>query len=60
MRGGVRAGTLGSVDEEQGIYREEVTLLMTMLAQTREKVDAILRYIEDQDDEEEEEDIPDA
>ena len=60
MRGGVRAGTLGSVDEEQGIYREEVTLLMTMLAQIREKVDAILRYIEDQDDEEEEEDIPDA
>lgn len=56
----MRAGTLGSVDEEQGIYREEVTLLMTMLAQTREKVDAILRYIEDQDDEEEEEDIPDA
>jgi hypothetical protein len=50
------------VEEEQGIYREEVTLLMTMLAEIREKVDAILRYIEGEDDEEEEEeeDLPDS
>jgi hypothetical protein len=50
------------VEEEQGIYREEVTLLMTMLAKIREKVDAILRYIEGEDDEEEEEeeDLPDS
>jgi hypothetical protein len=49
------------MEEEQGIYREEVTLMMTMLAQIREKVDKILRYIEGDDDEaEEDEDRPDA
>jgi hypothetical protein len=49
------------VEEEQGIYREEVTLLMAMLAEIREKVDAILGYIEGEDDEEEEEeDLPDS
>ena len=49
------------VEEEEGIYRDEVTLMMTMLAQIREKVDRILRYIEsDDDEEEEEEDLPDS
>lgn len=49
------------MEEEEGIYRDEVTLMMTMLAQIREKVDRILRYIEGDDDEEEEdEDLPDS
>jgi len=49
------------VEEEEGIYRDEVTLMMTMLAQIREKVDRILRYIEGDDNEEEEdEDLPDS
>lgn len=42
------------MEEEEGIYREEVRLMLTMLAELREKVDTILRYIEGEDDEEEE------
>ena len=49
------------VEEEEGIYRDEVTLMLSMLAQIREKVDRVLRYIEgEEDDEEEAEDPPDA
>jgi hypothetical protein len=49
------------VEEEQGIYRDEVTLMLSMLAQLREKVETILRYIEGEDDEEEEnEDLPES
>lgn len=54
LRRGHGTGTLLAVQEEQGIYREEVTLMLRMLAELREKLDAILRYIEGEDDEEEE------
>jgi hypothetical protein len=47
------------VEEEQGIYRDEVTLLLTMLAEIREKMDRIRGYIEGEDDEGEE-DSPDS
>jgi hypothetical protein len=50
----------GSVDEEQGIYRGEVTAIMLSLADIRDGVDRILSYIEGEDDEEEEEDLPDT
>lgn len=43
------------VDEEQGIYRGEVTTIMGVLVDVNVKVDRILAYIEGGDDEEEEE-----
>jgi hypothetical protein len=50
----------GSVDEEQGIYRGEVTTIMLALADISVDVRTLLRYFEGDDDEEEEEDFPDA
>jgi hypothetical protein len=47
------------VEEEQGIYRDEVTLMLFMLADIKLAVLQILGYIEG-DDEEEEEDLPDT
>jgi hypothetical protein len=49
-----------SVEEEQGISREEVRLMMGVLADIDVNVRRILAYIEGEDDEEEEEDFPDA
>ncbi|GIU95798.1 MAG: hypothetical protein KatS3mg012_2255 [Gaiellaceae bacterium] len=48
------------MDEEQGIYRGEVLVMLGALADIRVAVDRILRYIEGEDDEEEEteEDLP--
>ena len=49
--------------DEPGIYPGDITLVLGMLAEIREKLDTILRYIEDEEDddeEEEEEDLPDA
>ncbi|HLG09661.1 MAG TPA: hypothetical protein VI409_13410 [Gaiellaceae bacterium] len=48
--------------EEEDVYRDDFNLVLKMLAEIREKVDTILRYIEDEEDgdEEEEEDRPDA
>ncbi|MFL5936000.1 MAG: hypothetical protein ACJ744_09235 [Gaiellaceae bacterium] len=43
------------MDEEQGIYRGEVTTIMGVLVDVNVKVDRILAYIEGGDDEEEEE-----
>jgi hypothetical protein len=43
------------VDEEQGIYRGEVMTIMGVLADIDVRTRAILRYIEGEDDEEEEE-----
>jgi hypothetical protein len=49
------------MEEDEGIYRNEVTLMLGMLAEIREKVDKILGYIEEEDDEEEaDEDLPDS
>jgi hypothetical protein len=48
------------VEEEQGIYRDEVTLMLFMLADIKLAVLRILGYIEGEDDDEEEEDLPDA
>lgn len=48
-------------DEAQGIYREEVFLMMGSLADIHVAVQRILGYIEGEDDEEEEEeDLPNA
>jgi hypothetical protein len=46
--------------DEQGIYRAEVSAIMIALADLIVDVKTILRYIEGEDDEEEEEDLPDA
>jgi hypothetical protein len=49
------------MDEEQGIYRGEVTTMMGKLADIDVNVRKILEYIEEEDDEweeEEEEDPP--
>ena len=48
--------------EGEDVYRDDFNLVLKMLAEIREKVDTILRYIEDEEDgdEEEEEDRPDA
>jgi hypothetical protein len=48
------------VDEEQGIYRGEVLVMLGVLADIRVAVDRIPRYTEGEDDEEEgtEEDLP--
>jgi hypothetical protein len=48
------------VEEEQGIYREEVTLMLGMLGDVLVDVRKILRYIEGDDGEEETEDFSDA
>jgi hypothetical protein len=50
------------VDEALGIYRGEVLAIMGALADVNANVLRILRYIEGEDDgeEEEEEDLPDA
>jgi hypothetical protein len=56
-----RAGTLGAVEEEEGIYRDEVTLMLGLLGDIKVAVLRILGYIEGEDDgEEEEEDLPDT
>ena len=47
-------------DEEQGIYRDEVRTIMWKLADIDVNVLKILRYIQGEDDEWEEEDPPDA
>ena len=44
--------------EEPEIYRDDLTLVLKMLAEIREKVDKILRYIESEGDDEEEEEDP--
>lgn len=48
------------MDEEQGIYRGEVTTMMGVLADINVNVETILAYIkgEEDDEEEEEEDRP--
>jgi hypothetical protein len=43
------------VEEEEGIYREEVLLILGALADIRVGVRTIVRYIEEDDDGEEEE-----
>lgn len=48
------------MNEEQGIYRGEVRSIMIALADITVEVRTILGYIEGEDDEEEEEDLPDA
>jgi hypothetical protein len=50
------------VEEEEGIYRDEVTLMLGLLGDIKVAVLQILRYIEGEDDEEEEEeeDLPDT
>jgi hypothetical protein len=48
------AGTVVDVDEETGIYRDEVTEIFEALADIKAGVLAILRYIEEADDGEEE------
>jgi hypothetical protein len=53
-------GTLDGVDEEEGIYRDEVRLMLLMLADVKVAVLRILGYIEGDDEEEEDEDLPDA
>lgn len=47
------------MEEERGIYREEVLLMLGALAGIKVAVQRILWYIEG-DDEEEAEDLPDA
>jgi hypothetical protein len=42
------------VDREQGIYREEVLLMMGMLADIRTGVDELVSFFEGEDDEAEE------
>ena len=50
----------GSVDEEQGIYRGEVSSIMFALADIMVDVRTILGSVRGDDDEAEEEDFPDA
>ena len=47
------------MDEEQGIYRGEVRSIMIALADITVDVKTVLGYIEGDNDEEEEEDLPD-
>ncbi len=47
------------MDEEQGIYRGEVRSIMIALADLTVDVRTVLGYIEGEDDEEEEENLPD-
>jgi hypothetical protein len=55
------AGHPGEVDEEMGIYRDEVTQIFEALFDIRAGVFKILGYIEGDDDEEEEEEtLPDS
>lgn len=50
-----------SVEEEEGIYRDEVTLMLVLLGDIKVAVLRILRYIEGDDDEEEEDEgLPDT
>ena len=44
------------MEEEREVYRDDLTLVLKMLAEIREKVDKILRYIEDEDEDEDEDD----
>ena len=57
LRRRVGSGTLGGVDEEQGIYREEVRAIMIALADltvdTNEILTIVRGYEEDGDEEEE-------
>ena len=55
MRTEAAAGTLDPVEEEQGIYRGEVTEMIGALADIKVAVYRILRYIEGEDNDEEEE-----
>jgi hypothetical protein len=48
------------VDEEQGIYREEVSLMLWKLADIDLNVERILNYLEGDDGEEEEDSAADA
>jgi hypothetical protein len=49
------------MEEEEGIYRDEVRLMLILLGDIKVAVLRILGYIEGEDDEEEEEeDHPDA
>jgi hypothetical protein len=48
-----------SVEEEEGIYRDEVTLMLVLLGDFKVAVLRILRYIEG-DDDEEDEGLPDT
>jgi hypothetical protein len=49
------------MEEEEGIYRDEVTLILILLGDIKVAVLRILGYIEGEDDEEEdEENHPDA
>ena len=49
------------MEEEEGIYRDEVTLMLLLLGDIKVAVLRILGYTEGEDDEEEEEeDLPDA
>jgi hypothetical protein len=48
------------VDEEMGIYRDEVTEIFGALADIKSDVRKIVGYIEGDDEEEAEEDLPDA
>ncbi len=50
-----REATLVSVDEETGIYREEVILLLNVLADIRHDTSRIADYLLDEDDGTEEE-----
>jgi len=56
------AGHPESVDEEMGIYRDEVRDIFKALMDVKQGVNRIVSYIEDEDDgeEEETEDLPDA
>lgn len=47
-------------DEEQGIYRAEVSAIMIALTDIMVDVRTVLGYIEGDDDEAQEEDLPDA
>ena len=57
MREAARPGTLGCVDEEVGIYRGEVLVIMGALADISAdtmRILAILRGADDEEDEDEE------
>ena len=55
----VGAGILEGVDEEQGIYRGEVTKIMGILADVNVNVEEILAYLKGDDDDEREEEEED-
>jgi hypothetical protein len=48
------------VEEEEGGYREELRMVLFLLADIKLAVLEILRYIRGDDEEEDEEDVPDA